>query len=118
MRRKLLFRSVFAALLLEAALGPPTALAQTAAAAQRPAPPAARPAASTWSQYPRMQLERTFAGPLQDTIIQRWRDPESGLVCYLYLPITAQHSAPLANGFVQYGPNAIGSISCAAQAGR
>jgi hypothetical protein len=41
-----------------------------------------------------MQLERQFAGPLQDTIIQRWRDPVDGTICYIYLPITAQHSPP------------------------
>jgi hypothetical protein len=61
---------------------------------------------------PHMQLERQFAGPLEDTIIQRWRDPEDGTVCYIYLPITAQHSPPTVNGFVQYGANSIGSISC------
>jgi hypothetical protein len=65
-----------------------------------------------WSKLPRMQLERQFAGPLQDTIIQRWRDPADGTVCYIYLPITAQHSAPTASGYVQYGPNIIGTISC------
>jgi hypothetical protein len=65
-----------------------------------------------WSKLPRMQLERQFAGPLQDTIIQRWRDPADGTICYIYLPITAQHSAPTASGYVQYGPNIIGTISC------
>jgi hypothetical protein len=59
-----------------------------------------------------MQLDHQFAGPLQDTIIQRWRDPTDGTICYLYLPITAAHSAPTASGFVQYGANTIGSISC------
>jgi hypothetical protein len=67
---------------------------------------------ATWAQLPRMQLERQFAGPLQDTIIQRWRDPVDGTVCYIYLPITAQHSPPGPAGFVQYGANLIGSISC------
>jgi hypothetical protein len=47
-----------------------------------------------WNQLPRMQLERQFAGPLQDTIIQRWRDPADGTICYIYLPITAPHSPP------------------------
>jgi hypothetical protein len=69
-----------------------------------------------WAQLPRMQLERQFAGPLQDTIIQRWRDPVDGTVCYIYLPITAQHSPPTGSGYVQYGANAIGSISCVAPA--
>ena len=58
-----------------------------------------------------MQLERQFAGPLQDTIIQRWRDPIDGTACYIYLPITAAHSALAPDGFVQYGANIIGSIS-------
>jgi hypothetical protein len=59
-----------------------------------------------------MQLERQFAGPLQDTIVQRWRDPVDGMICYIYLPITAAHTPPTPSGYVQYGPNAIGSISC------
>ncbi len=59
-----------------------------------------------------MQLERQFAGPLQDTIIQRWRDPADGTICYIYLPITAPHSPPTGSGYVQYGSNTIGSISC------
>jgi hypothetical protein len=64
-----------------------------------------------------MQLERQFAGPLQDTIIQRWRDPADGTVCYIYLPITAQHSPPTQSGYVQYGANTIGSISCVGSPG-
>ena len=67
-----------------------------------------------WDQLPRMQLERQFAGPLQDTIIQRWRDPADGTICYIYLPITAAHTPPTASGYVQYGSNTIGSISCVA----
>jgi hypothetical protein len=67
-----------------------------------------------WQQMPRMQLERQFAGPLQDTIIQRWRDPADGLICVIYLPITAQHTPPATSGYVQYGANTIGSISCTA----
>jgi hypothetical protein len=69
-----------------------------------------------WQNMPHMQLERQFAGPLQDTIIQRWRDPRDGTICYIYLPVTAAHSAPTATGFVQYGANTIGSISCFAAA--
>ena len=65
-----------------------------------------------WAQLPRMQLERQFAGPLQDTVIQRWRDPVDGTICYVYLPISAPHSPPTPQGFVQYGANSIGSISC------
>ena len=59
-----------------------------------------------------MQLERQFAGPLQDTIIQRWRDPVDGMICYIYLPITAAHTPPTPTGYVQYGANTIGGISC------
>jgi hypothetical protein len=66
-----------------------------------------------WNQLPRMLLERQFAGPLQDTIVQRWRDPVDGTICYIYLPITAPHSPPTQSGYVQYGANTIGSISCA-----
>ena len=69
---------------------------------------------SEWAKLPRMQLERQFAGPLQDTIVQRWRDPVDGMICYIYLPITAAHSAPMSSGYVQYGANTIGSISCLA----
>ena len=69
-----------------------------------------------WSKLPRMQLERQFAGPLQDTIVQRWRDPVDGTICYIYLPITAAHSPPTASGYVQYGANTIGSMSCVAAA--
>jgi len=69
---------------------------------------------SDWAKLPRMQLERQFAGPLQDTVIQRWRDPVDGTICYIYLPITAQHTPPTTSGYVQYGSNVIGSISCAA----
>lgn len=72
--------------------------------------------ATAWTTLPRMQLERQFAGPLQDTIVQRWRDPVDGTVCYIYLPITAPHSPPTPSGYVQYGSNTIGSISCMAGA--
>jgi hypothetical protein len=82
-----------------------TALASGATLAQQAQPP-------TWDKMPRMQLEQQFAGPLQDTVIQRWRDPVVGTICYMYLPIVAAHTPPTATGFVQYGPNAIGSISC------
>lgn len=91
---------------LAAAVG--AALFPLAVAAQQPAQESPQ-----WAKLPRMQLERQFAGPLQDTIVQRWRDPVDGTVCYIYLPITAAHSAPTVSGFVQYGANTIGSISCA-----
>lgn len=87
------------------------------AAAQQPAQSPPQQAPSEWAKLPHMQLERQFAGPLQDTIVQRWRDPADGTICYIYLPITAAHSAPTANGYVQYGANSIGSISCVAEPG-
>lgn len=65
-----------------------------------------------WAKLPKMILERQFAGPLQDTVIQRLRDPVDGTICYLYLPISAPHSPTTATGFVQYGPNIIGNINC------
>lgn len=65
-----------------------------------------------WAKMPRMQLERQYAGPLADTVIQRWRDPGDGTVCYVYLPINVPHSAQTQSGYVQYGPANIGSISC------
>jgi len=80
------------------------------ALAQQPGQPA------QWDQLPRMQLERQFAGPLRDTIVQRWRDPTDGSICYIYLPITAPHTPATGSGYVQYGPNAIGSISCMPEA--
>ncbi len=80
-------------------------------AARTTQPPTKQPAAPL-PALPRMQLEGQFAGPLKDTIIQRLRDPRDGTVCYIYLPITVQHSPPTASGAVEYGPNAIGSISC------
>ena len=44
--------------------------------------------------------------------IQRWRDPVDGSVCFVYMPISAPLLPPTAEGYVQYGPNQIGSISC------
>src|SRR5436190_9955979 len=87
------------------------AFAPLMASAQQPQPPQPAQPQSTWDTMPRMQLERQFAGPLRDTVVQRWRDTD-GTVCYIYLPISAQHSPPSATGFVTYGSNTIGSISC------
>jgi hypothetical protein len=67
-----------------------------------------------WAKLPRMQLERQFAAPLQDTVLQRWRDPVDGTICYIYLPIRVVHSPPTGSGYAQYGPNTIGSMSCVA----
>ena len=62
-------------------------------------------------QFAAMQLQGQFAGPLAGTIIQRWRDPVDGTTCYLYLPVVVAHK-PAPSGYVQYGSNSIGSISC------
>lgn len=74
--------------------------------------PAAFQHSPQWQQLPRMTIERQFAGPLQDTVIQRLRDPVDGTICYVYLPISAPHTPTTTTGFVEYGPNAIGSINC------
>ncbi len=91
-----------------------SALAETPrpAAPSAAGAPAAAPARAAPPQLGRMQLQAQYAGPLQDTLIQRWRDPIDGVICYVYLPVTVQHSPPTASGFVQYGSNGIGSISC------
>lgn len=101
-----LARPALAALLAIAL--PCGALAQQGA---QPAPQQFQQSAE-WAKLPKMVLERQFAGPLQDTVIQRLRDPVDGTVCYVYLPISAPHSPTTATGFVQYGPNVIGSINC------
>lgn len=77
-------------------------------------PPAAAPPApgAEWGNFPTMLLEKVYRGPLRDTIIQRWRDPIDGSVCFLYLPISAPLLPQPAEGYMQYGPNQIGSISC------
>jgi hypothetical protein len=78
-------------------------------AAPEPASPAPK---QEWGSFPTMLLEKMYRGPLRDTIIQRWRDPIDGSVCYVYIPISAPLLPPTAEGYVQYGPNQIGSISC------
>ena len=89
-------------------------LSTAALAQQAPAAPPQQQfqQSAEWGKLPKMILERQFAGPLQDTVIQRLRDPVDGTVCYLYLPISAPHSPTTATGFVQYGANTIGSINC------
>jgi hypothetical protein len=83
---------------------------------QQPQPQQSQPQQSpppvTWERMPRMQLEAEYGGPMKDTAIQRWRDPTADVICYLYIPFTAQHSPPTQTGYVQYGSNIIGSISC------
>lgn len=94
--------SRFRALIAGASLLAPSAFAQTV----------------KWDAIPTMELERLYRGPLRDTVVQRWRDPVDGTLCYLYIPITAPHSPPTESGYVQYGPNIIGSISCVPSTGK
>jgi hypothetical protein len=61
--------------------------------------------------FPRMQLQGQFSGPIVGTVIQRWRDPIDGTICYIYIPMIVQHK-PAPSGYVQYGSNSVGSISC------
>jgi len=76
-------------------------------AAAPPAPIPVHPA------LPRMQVIAQFGGPLQDTLIQRLRDAIDGTTCYVYLPIAVHHAPPNpATGYVEYGANTVGSISC------
>jgi hypothetical protein len=62
-------------------------------------------------QLAHMQLQGQYSGPLVGTAIQRWRDPVDGTVCYVYVPMVVHHT-PAPSGYVQYGSNSIGSISC------
>jgi hypothetical protein len=107
-------RNSFAFAFLLCAANP--ALAQNAQSPAPPANPEVPPQqyqpSPAWGQLPKMQLEAQFAGPLQDTIVQRWRVPSDGTICFIYLPIAAAHTPPTATGFVQYGSNTIGNISC------
>jgi len=75
---------------------------------------ATAPAASgpAWNNLPAMQLEAYYRAPLADTMIQRFRDPIDGAICYLYVPIQAPHGPRGASGYVSYGANTIGSLSC------
>jgi hypothetical protein len=61
---------------------------------------------------PKMQFQAQYVGPLLHTLIQRWRDPDDGTVCYIYLPIEVHHTKPQESGYVEYDANPIGSISC------
>ncbi len=102
-------RLVFAAIIF---VSSPALAQQQPQATPTPMPPQQFQPSGEWGKLPRMQLERQFAGPLQDTVIQRLRDPVDGTICYLYLPISAPHSPTTATGFVQYGPNIIGNVNC------
>jgi hypothetical protein len=62
-------------------------------------------------QFSHMQLQSQYAGPIAGTVIQRWRDPIDGTICYIYLPMIVHHK-PAPSGYVEYGSQSIGSISC------
>ncbi len=81
---------------------PARALALCAAMAWA-SPALAQQHSITWETMPRMVLERQYAGPLRDTIIQRWRDPADGAICYIYLPISAPHTPLVPGTYVNYG---------------
>jgi len=67
-------------------------------------------------------LEAQFAGPHQDTIIQRWTDKVKNNTCYLYIPVmiptlvsqdkNVQSDVLIKKSPKIYGSNDIGSISC------
>jgi hypothetical protein len=114
--RDLLIAGVVVVILIAGAI----ALALSGAFSHGPAAPggtqiAANTQAPGQPQQPppvgRMQLQAQYAGPLRDTVIQRWRDPMDGTTCYIYLPVIVQHGAG-PNNLVQYGANSVGSISC------
>ncbi len=71
-------------------------------------------ATPNWDSFPTMLLERVYRGPLRDTVVQRWRDPIDGTVCFLYIPMSAPLLPPQSANqpYVHYGPNTIGSLSC------
>jgi hypothetical protein len=62
-------------------------------------------------KFPSLALSRQFAGPLAETAIQRFIDPETGVVCYLYTPYFVPNTRN-EGGQVVYGANSIGTISC------
>jgi hypothetical protein len=103
-------RPIFVATICGVAL--PAVAQQPAPASPPAAPPQQFQQSQEWAKLPKMVLERQFAGPLQDTVIQRLRDPVDGTICYVYLPISVAHTPPTPTGFVQYGPNGVGSINC------
>jgi hypothetical protein len=96
------------------ATSPPAAGTQPDGKKAAPAKPAAA-AQPKWDSFPTMVLEQVFRGPLQDTVIQRWRDPIDGMVCYTFVPISTPFQKPPGAPYVQYQAP-IGTISCAPSA--
>lgn len=109
------FRLLISLLLYGAALPMAVSAKETKAAASSaaaPAPAATAPAAPSPKLAP-LTLTQQFSGPLQDTAIQRFIDPETGVVCYLYTPYAVPNSRN-ERGQLVYGANNIGNISCVA----
>jgi len=69
-------------------------------------------AQQSWEELPMMELHGFYRGPMKDTLIQRWRDTETGAICYIYMPIIAQNTPTEGAPYVHYGSNQIGTISC------
>jgi hypothetical protein len=61
-----------------------------------------------------MQLDGQFQGPFHDTVIQRWRDPQTGVLCYLFIPLRVENQRTPSGGYA-YGSNTLGSMSCLVQ---
>lgn len=91
---------------------PESAASSTPAAAPAPATAATAPPAPS-PKLPPLKLTQQFSGPLQDTAIQRFIDPETGVVCYLYTPYAVPNGRN-EKGQLVYGANNIGNISCVA----
>ncbi|MCA1979290.1 MAG: hypothetical protein LDL19_08645 [Thiobacillus sp.] len=71
-------------------------------------------ASGAWAQtqpLPPMKLDAQFRGVFQDTVIQRWVDPQTGVMCYLYIPVKVPNQQQ-PDGLVIYGANTLGSLSC------
>ena len=84
---------------------------QSAPSAEAPAAP--KPVPPQHAALPRMQVQAVYGGPLQDTVIQRLRDPVDGTICYVYSAIAVHHTPPSnETGYVEYNANSVGSISC------
>lgn len=60
---------------------------------------------------PAMKLDAQFRGVFQDTVIQRWIDPQTGVMCYLYIPVKVPNQKQ-PDGLAVYGANTLGSLSC------
>lgn len=90
-----------------------SALSAGAQTPQKSGKPDTAAASAASPKLPPMTLTQQFSGPLQDTAIQRFVDPETGVVCYLYTPYAVPNGRD-EKGRLVYGANTIGNISCVA----